>query len=310
MRTPKQSIGPCNGTTVSGTAQASRMKARSCIAWFLAACVTLVAGTRAQGAAAEPVPRPGTVPANVQVLPPLEMPGLDRARVVRLYLPPGYGTSAARYPVLYMHDGQKLFDAAGGSGGNWAVDESLDRLAQTRHLELIVVGIDNGGEHRGQELTAWDKPGSKAEGEAYVAFIVGVVKPYIDAHYRTRPDRRHTAIMGSSLGGLISHYAIHRYPQVFGMAGLFSPSYWYATDVFSYTAAHPLPHDAKLYFYCGGREDALMLGNVRRMLDRLRGSGLPAQQIELAVDLGARHNEAAWRKQFPRAVTWLFADAQ
>ncbi len=270
----------------------------------------MVSGARAQDATAEPIQRPSTAPANVQMLPPLEIPGLDRIRVIRLYLPPDYGKSDARYPVLYMHDAQNLFDAATGSGRSWAVDESLDRLARTQHLELIVVGIDNSGEHRLQELTAWSNPRGKSEGDAYTAFIVDVVKPYIDAHYRTKPDRGHTAIMGSSLGGLISHYAIHRYPQVFGMAGLFSPSYWYAPDVFAYTAAHPLPHDAKLYFYCGGREGAHMLDNVRRMLDRVRGSGLPAQQIELAVDLGAKHNEAAWRKQFPRAVAWLFADAQ
>ena len=259
----------------------------------------------------QPAPRASTAQANVHVLPAMTIPGLERERTIRLYLPPGYETSDARYPVLYMHDGQNLFDAATGFAGEWEVDESLNRLAQATHLEVIVVGIDNGGEHRLQELTAWDNARSgTAEGAAYMDFVVNVVKPYIDAHYRTRPDRLHTAIMGSSLGGLISHYAIYRYPAVFGKAALFSPSYWYAPAVYKFTAAHPLPHDAKLYFYCGGKEDESMLVNVRRMLDRVRGSGLPAQQIGLTVDLGAKHNEAAWRKQFPRAVAWLFDAAQ
>jgi alpha-glucosidase len=271
----------------------------------------------AQGALAEQaegaveLARPAsTAQANVHVLPAMTIPGLGRERTIRLYLPPGYDGSDTRYPVLYMHDGQNLFDAATSFLGEWEVDESLNQLAQTKHLELIVVGVDNGGEHRMQELTAWDNAKGKGEGEAYVSFIVDVVKPYIDAHYHTQPDRMHTAIMGSSLGGLISHYAIYRYPEVFGKAAMFSPSYWYAPEVYAYTAAHPLPRDEKMYFYCGGREDANMLPNLRRMLARVRASGLPAQRIGLAVDMEAKHNEAAWRKESPRAVAWLFDDTQ
>jgi predicted alpha/beta superfamily hydrolase len=256
-------------------------------------------------------PRPSTAQPNVHVLPAMTIPGLGRERTIRLYLPPGYETSSARYPVLYMHDGQNLFDAATSFLGEWEVDETLNALARERGLELIVVGIDNGGEHRVQELTAWDNPKwdnakATAEGAAYSAFIVDVVKPYIDTHYRTKADRRHTAIMGSSLGGLISHYAIHRYPQVFGKAGLFSPSYWYAPEAYAFTTVHPLPHDAKLYFYCGGREDEEMLANMRRMTELERKSGLPQDRIAVDVDVDAEHNEAAWRKEFPRAVAWLF----
>ena len=255
--------------------------------------------------------RPSTAQPNVHVLPPMKIPGLGRERTIRLYLPPGYETSAKRYPVLYMHDGQNLFDAATSFLGEWEVDESLNALARERGLELIVVGIDNGGEHRLQELTAWDNAKTgKAEGAAYTAFIVDVVKPYIDAHYRTQRDRRHTAIMGSSLGGLISHYAITRYPQVFGKAGLFSPSYWHAPDAYTYMESHPLPHDAKLYFYCGGREDEHMVPDMQRMATLVRQTGLPQERIAVDVDVDAQHNEAAWRKEFPRAVLWLFDDQQ
>jgi len=213
--------------------------------------------------------------------------------------------------VLYMHDGQNLFDAATSFAGEWEVDETLDRLARERGLELIVVGVDNGGEHRLQELTAWSnrKMARQPEGAAYMAFIVDVVKPYIDGHYRTLRDRAHTAIMGSSLGGLITHYAIHRYPQVFAKAGLFSPSYWYAPAVFDYTDAHPLPRDARLYFYCGGKEDENMVGNMNHMLEHERRGGLLAKAIAVDIDSDARHNEAAWRNAFPQAVEWLFSDA-
>ena len=158
-----------------------------------------------------------------------------------------------------------------------------------------------------QELDAWDNAKhGKAEGRAYMDFIVEVVKPYIDAHFRTMPDRTHTAIMGSSLGGLISHYAIFAYPNVFGRAGLFSPSYWYAPEIFAYTSGHALPKDTRLYFYAGGKEDESMVGNMQRAVALIRKQGPSANNIEVRVDPDAQHNEAAWRAEFPRAVAWLF----
>jgi alpha-glucosidase len=288
------------------------MTFRRHLACLFALGLLAAGGGRAEEANAgtAPAPKPSTAQANVHVLPALTIPGLGRQRQIRIYLPPDYDASERRYPVLYMHDGQNLFDAATGFAGEWEVDETLNSLARDG-LELIVVGVDNGGEHRMQELTAWDNAKfGKAEGDAYLEFIVDVVKPYIDEHYRTKSDRPHTAIMGSSLGGLISHYAIYRYPQVFGMAGLFSPSYWYAPDVYTYTAAHALPRDAKLYFYCGGKEDESMLGKMNRMVSLVRNSGLPGDHIAVAVEVAAKHNEAAWARAFPRAVAWLFTGAQ
>jgi alpha-glucosidase len=271
------------------------------------ACAATTAVHTAEDAAA--APKPSTASPNVHVLPAMAIPGLGRERTIRLYLPPGYDDSLKAYPVLYMHDGQNLFDAATSFAGEWQVDETLDAMARDQGLELIVVGIDNGAGHRLQELTAWDtRRAGHAEGAAYVAFIVDVVKPYIDANYRTLRDRSHTAIMGSSLGGLISHYAIHRYPDVFGKAGLFSPSYWYAPQAYDYTDAHRLPRDTKLYFYCGGKEDERMVGNMQHMVQHERRSGLAAQSIRVDVDPDAQHNEAAWGREFPKAIVWLFGE--
>lgn len=254
--------------------------------------------------------RPSTAQPNVHVLAPMTIPGLERQRTIRLYLPPEYETSERQYAVLYMHDGQNLFDAATSFLGEWEADEALNTLAKSRHLQIIVVGIDNGAEHRMQELNAWDNSKyGKAEGQAYMDFIVKVVKPYIDTHYRTKPDRAHTAIMGSSLG-LISHYAIYAYPKVFGMAGIFSPAYWYAPQVFAYTSSHALPQDTKLYFYAGGKEDESMVGNLERAVALIRKQGLPESNIAVHVDPTAQHNEAAWRAEFPRAVEWLFDGAR
>jgi predicted alpha/beta superfamily hydrolase len=137
-----------------------------------------------------------------------------------------------------------------------------------------------------------------------MAFIAEVLKPWIDGHYRTRPDRAHTAIMGSSMGGLISTYAISRYPQVFGKAGIFSPAYWLAPQVFTDTEARPPPPAMRIYFYAGGSELLSMVPDTERMVALLRRKGVTDLAVHI-VPVG-RHNEQAWRGEFPRAVSWLF----
>ncbi|HEX4647829.1 MAG TPA: alpha/beta hydrolase-fold protein [Steroidobacteraceae bacterium] len=254
--------------------------------------------------------KPSTAQPNVHVLPtPLVIPGLNRERTVRVYLPPSYERSTRRYPVLYMHDGQNLFDDATAYAGEWGIDETLNALAASRGLRLIVVAIDNGGAERIHELNPFDSTQfGKGEGEAYVAFIVEALKPWIDQHYRTRPERVHTAIMGSSMGGLISSYAISHYPQVFGKAGIFSPAYWLAPQIFTDTEARPPARDARLYFYAGGSESQEMLPDMKRMVALLERTGLPAAHLEVQVNPVGRHNEAAWRAEFPRAILWLYRE--
>jgi predicted alpha/beta superfamily hydrolase len=254
-------------------------------------------------------PKPSTAAPNVHVLPvPFELPGLGRSRTVRLYLPPGYQGGGGRYPVLYMHDGQNLFDDATAYAGEWGVDETLNTLAKTRGLRVIVVGVDNGGAERIHELNPFDEPDyGKGEGEAYLAFIVDVLKPWIDRHYRTFADRRHTAIMGSSMGGLISTYALSRYPRVFGAAGILSPAYWLAPQLFDAISSRPPPSTARIYFYAGGSESETMLADMKHMVEVLRRAGLPARNLTVVVNPVGRHNEAAWRAEFPRAASWLFS---
>jgi predicted alpha/beta superfamily hydrolase len=138
-----------------------------------------------------------------------------------------------------------------------------------------------------------------------MAFVVEVLKPWVDAHYRTRPDRRHTAIMGSSMGGLISTFAISRYPSVFGSAGVFSPAYWLAPQVFADIEARPPPRETRIYFYAGGSESDRMVPDMKRMVALLRRTGTSARNLEVQVNPVGRHNEAAWRAEFPRAVAWL-----
>ncbi|MGJ8679305.1 alpha/beta hydrolase [Paraglaciecola sp.] len=245
---------------------------------------------------------------NVQLLPyQFLMPDLDRQRSVRLYLPPSYDASAKSYPVLYMHDGQNLFDNLTAYAGEWGIDESLNALAKNEGLEFIVVAIDNGGETRMNELSPWpNKRFGEAQGKQYMNFIVDVVKPYIDTNFRTKPDRLNTAIIGSSMGGLISHYALHEYPDVFSKAGIFSPSYWYSQDVYAYTKLKKAKLDARIYVMFGDQEGDGMIADTTTMQRQLKQQGHPRSNTLFKRVIGGEHNEALWGSEFVDSVKWLF----
>ncbi|QKG52013.1 alpha/beta hydrolase [Hymenobacter sp. BRD67] len=160
------------------------------------------------GGVAAAVPKVHTAAANVRILADsFRLPQLNgRGRRVWLYLPPGYaGSRQQRYPVLYLQDGQNVFDDATSFSGEWGVDETLNQLAtQDRHAAgCIVVAVDNGGARRLDEYSPWANAEYKkgGEGDQYTNFLALTLKPYIDAHYRTLPDAAHTAIAGSSMGG-------------------------------------------------------------------------------------------------------------
>jgi predicted alpha/beta superfamily hydrolase len=251
--------------------------------------------------AAPPAWAASTALPSVRVLPePLPMPGLHRSRTLRLCLPRSYGLEPQRrYPVIYMHDGQNLFDAATSYAGEWGVDETMDQLARDTGFEALVVGIDNGGEKRNTEMAPYDHAElGKAEGAAYLDFIVNTVKPVIDAGWRTKPEREHTALIGSSLGGLISHAALLWHGDVFSRYGLFSPSYWAAPQLFDETTRATLPAGTVVHLYAGGQEGGRMVELAQRMHTVLARQ-LSADQLSLNVVAGAGHNEAAWRAELP-----------
>jgi predicted alpha/beta superfamily hydrolase len=245
---------------------------------------------------------------------PMAMPGLGRERRIQVYLPPGYASSHKRYPVLYMHDGQNLFDDRTSYVGEWGVDEAMDALAKQEGLEAIVVGVEHGGEQRMTELKPWahEKYGP-GEADQYLRFVVEVVKPWVDAHYRTRGDRAHTGIMGSSLGGLTSWYAAFKYPRVFGRTGVFSPSYWIAPQAFALERASTLPRDTRMYQLVGGREGDPKAGDrtvadADRMAAQLRHDQ-PTLRLRTVLRPEGEHNERFWRAEFPAAVRYLFGPA-
>jgi enterochelin esterase-like enzyme len=180
-------------------------------------------------------PKPNTETAQVKVIDSaFKIPQLDRTRRIWVYLPKSYNATKGKiYPVLYMHDGQNLFNEQTAPFGEWGVDEALDSLQQQTGKECIVVGIDNSNEKRMNEYNPFNNEKyGKGEGDLYVDFLVKTLKPYIDKNYRTQKDAAHTFIAGSSMGGLISLYALVKYPDVFGTAGIFSPAFWIVPEMY------------------------------------------------------------------------------
>jgi predicted alpha/beta superfamily hydrolase len=181
------------------------------------------------------VSRGRQAPGTLEIIADVHSPQLWNRRDILVYTPASYARTDRRYPVLYMHDGQNLFDPTTSFAGEWGVDQAMES-AVPGGIQAIVVGIPNMGVDRTKEYSPFTDPRhGKGAGDAYLDFILGTLKPMIDERYRTRPDRESTGILGSSLGGLISLYAFFRAPSRFGFAGVMSPALWFAgTKIFPY----------------------------------------------------------------------------
>ncbi len=222
-------------------------------------------------------------------------------RKIRVHLPEDYDEQNRRYPVLYLHDAQNLFDAKTSFAGEWRVDETLDSL----HAKIIVVGIDNGSEKRLDELTPY--PNAKhggGQGKNYVNFIVNTLMPKINSSFRTKTGRRNTAIGGSSLGGLISWYAALEHPGVFGKALIFSPSLWYSDDIYKLTASKKRIR-TKTYLLAGDSESKGMVPEAEKLV-KLIGPKMRDRDLKFTIVPGGKHNEKLWAQSFAKAYLWLF----
>jgi predicted alpha/beta superfamily hydrolase len=239
----------------------------------------------------------------------LTLPALGVGRTVRMYLPKDYANCKdCRYPVVYFMDGQNVFDAATSYAGEWGADEVLDSLHEKHGMAVIAVAIDHGGEARMQELSVWANPEfSPAKGEAFLADLIGTVKPAVDARYRTQPDAATTAIVGSSMGGLMAHAAVMRHPEVFGRALVFSPSYWFSPAIAKETASTPLQPGQRVYIYVGGSEGSGMQQDAENMAGLWKATLPEGAALQFTAKADAEHNEAAWRAALPTALCWSFA---
>jgi metallo-beta-lactamase class B len=297
----------------------TRLPARRARGALLAAAGALaLAAAPPAGAQSQPAaPRAPSATRSVSVLDTaFAMPELGRTRRIWIYLPPDYAGSGRRYPVLYMHDGQNVFDAATSYAGEWGVDEALDSLHAAGVPGVIVVAVDNGGgEHRMDEYSPWKHPQhGGGEGDAYVDFLANTLKPWIDRRFRTRPDRGSTGVMGSSMGGLISLHAAFRHPGVFGRVGVFSPSLWFSPEVFAAArAADRVRVRPRIYLVSGGREGppedpGVVVKDQARLVDTLAAAGFRVgPDVHAAAPADGQHSEWFWRREFPAAYRWLFA---
>jgi len=229
-------------------------------------------------------------------------------RTIRFYLPPDYNEATVSYPVIYMHDGQNLFDEKTAFSGEWKVDETLDKLFAEGYHVPIVVGIDHGEKNRIDELTPWPNPKyGGGNGDFYLEFVTKVLKPFIDENYRTQPGPKSTCTWGSSLGGLFSFYAIFSEPNIFGKAGIFSPSYWYADSslkVFLHNSS--TVKDIKLYQSFGSEEGDDELEDFLEISDSIQKLDFDDESFRSVIVSGGKHEEKWWAEQFEPAYLWLF----
>ena len=251
-----------------------------------------------------------TATSNVSILSTsFYMPQLNKYRKIWLYLPPDYFTTSKTYPVLYMQDGQNLFDNATSFSGEWQVDETLNTLFQQGNYGAIVVGIDNGGADRLDEYSPWNNPQyGGGQGDLYSQFIAETLKPYIDSQYRTKPESQYNALLGSSMGALISSYIGAKYPNIFQKVGNFSPAYWFAKpQLVSYITSNSQNYsNSRIYFVSGTNESSTMVPDANEIKNTFQSKLLSTSNTMTKYDSYGTHTESYWRGEFAAAYLWLF----
>lgn len=249
----------------------------------------------------------------------LTVPYYKTKRRIRVLLPKDYDKEDwASYPVLYMHDGQNIFYSKEAfSGYSWKI---IPTIKQHKELpKLIVVGIDNAEDNRLNEYAPWmtdvgttpETASQGGDGMAYGEWVVNTVKPFIDSHYRTKTEAKHTLLAGSSMGGIITAYMGAAYPHLFGRLGVFSLASWFSErDFLRYLKHHPLSPDSKVFIQVGTKEgdevDETFAPNMNQAYidctlhyyQSLIKGGLPLEQINLNIMANEIHHEKHWADHF------------
>ena len=253
---------------------------------------------------------------HVHIIRDFASPHEGFTRTVRIYTPDGYDHAPHhRFPVLYMHDGQNVFaHPESALFDTWCANLALEHMVGEGRMEpWIIVGIDS-GPGRVEEYSPWDEPRGnvRARGETYARFVVETLKPYIDGAYRTRQGPEWTAVMGSSLGGLMSLYLGWKYPEVFGRIGALSPSVmWSEYRLFQHWTAHTRRW-TRIYLDAGASE-WIDPGGVplpyaeatREFYLHLKRLGYADHELFLVLEPGGLHHERDWQRRLPLAMHWL-----
>lgn len=243
-------------------------------------------------------------------------------RFLRVWLPPGYdeGENAGRrYPVLYLNDGQNLFEASiSFTGVEWGVDETADRLIRERVVPpMIIVGVDNTGKDRFREYMphrSLQPMMLRVQGQRYPNFLIKEVMPFIARNYRVASGPENTGLGGSSLGALISLYTAAVRPGVIGRLLLESPSLWASNRQMIRESREVKRWPERICLATGTAEagrpdrDRSMVDDVRELAAIFGRAGLSQNRFRLLVDEGASHHESAWARRFPDALTFLFGN--
>jgi predicted alpha/beta superfamily hydrolase len=237
---------------------------------------------------------------------------VEHDRTVLVYLPPGYDQATAdRYPVLYLHDGQNVFDQATSFSDEWRVDETAQELITAGCIEpIIIVGVYNTGDHRIDEYTPTPSADRTAGGHAddYGRMLVEELKPFIDSTYKTFPGAANTAIGGSSLGGLLTLHLGLRYPTAFGKLAVLSPSVWWDDRVILHEVqALPGKRAQRIWLDVGVREGERCVGDSRLLRDALVAKGwVLGEDLSYFEAEDGEHNERSWGARVTPMLEFLF----
>ncbi|WP_018247298.1 alpha/beta hydrolase-fold protein [Orenia marismortui] len=257
-----------------------------------------------------------TVSGNIKVVKKFNSKKLDRKPDIQIYLPSDYNKGNKRYPVLYMQDGQNLFDNTIADDLEWKADETAEKLFKKSKIDgIIIVGVNHAESNRSIEYSPWtDEPYiNNAMGDKYLEFLVEELKPYIDKNYRTLSDRENTGIAGSEMGALISFYGGLKYQNVFSKIGAFSPAFWIANGrIYDSVMEIGKEEEMDIYLYTGGKElgksqlDRQVVNNNYYMADLLKESGFSSDEVKLVVDPKGTQDEKYWSKWFENGLLWLY----
>lgn len=268
---------------------------------------------------------------TVHIIEDFLMPQLNRKRNLRIYLPPEYENSKDKYPVIYMHDAQNLFDVSTAAYGMiWDAANIADRLYNEEKIKgIIIVGIDNDSSVRYNEYSPWrneeisnllyglkESTNKGGQGFEYIDFIVDTLKPYIDSNYKTLPDRGNTAIGGSSMGGYISLCAGIKYQNIFSKVAALSSAIWFSEeDIKKFIEITGKRDDMKIYMDIGTQETSnrdihefpqIYLNSNKNTYEVLKKVGFDDREVKFIVLEGAVHSEMEWALRLPEALEWLF----
>ncbi|MFP9115137.1 alpha/beta hydrolase [Flavobacterium sp. RHBU_3] len=231
----------------------------------------------------------------------IHSPQFGSERKIWVHLPVGYNTNDFRYPVVYMNDGQHVFGRA-EEKFSWIADERLKHDP----VDAIIIGIEH-GKNRIAEMTPFrNEEHGGGNADVYLDFVINTLKPYIDSHYRTLPESRNTGIFGSSIGGLLSFYAVLKHPYVFGSAVAFSPSFWFGEKI--YTQVENTPEiTGRIYLMAGDRESHNTIPDLERMEQLALARIKDKSRLYKKIVHNGQHNEKLWRKEMIEALRWIIA---